>query len=404
MRSYDSYVIDENPYKKTASLLHFKGHQLVIFFLCRLLCAFVPDRMNTTNLLSRNCPSEYFLQRHHLGAYTLIFINIYCSVLGVMSNFLVCAVILTTQVMNQRSFHYFVTSLVAADLLTSVVAQPLLVLVLADHMSFKCTLTIHYAFRSVANIASSSALLKVTFIALDRCLKVQNGFDYTDTFTLRKKIVLAFTWLHSFMFSLVRVWMDKAELTSYFIAVLFGICIACVIVCYTIIYYKVSRYLAFFNTSQPKIMPDGNSRAGAQKNDSPTEDRAQQRLLIFTLVLVQSVTTVGWLPIVYLNLTQPRKYYGLVYYVSATIVLSVSALNPFIYCLNNKEYRRTLMRIFARFFLYFQEMYRKKWKGSFYTTSSVNDTMTTGFMILTLCSRPRIFTKHISYLCIIHGF
>ncbi|KAK2550028.1 hypothetical protein P5673_029487 [Acropora cervicornis] len=294
-----------------------------------------------------------------------------------MSNLLVCAVILTTQVMNQRSFHYFVTSLVAADLLTSAVAQPLLVLVLADYMSFKCTLTIHYAFRSVANIASSSALLKVTFIALDRCLKVQNGFDYTDTFTLRKKIVLAFTWLHSFMFSLVRVWMDKAELTSYFIAVLFGICIACVIVCYKIIYYKVSRYLAFFNTSQPKIMRAGNSRAGEQKNDSPTEDRAQQRLLIFTLVLVPSVTTVGWLPSVYLNLTQPRKYYGLVYYVSATIVLSVSALNPFIYCLNNKEYRRTLMRIFARFLLCFQEMYRKKWKGSFYTTSSVNDTMTT---------------------------
>lgn len=123
--------------------------------------------MNTTNLLSRNCPSEYFLQRHHFGAYTLIFINIYCSVLGVMSNFLVCAVILTTQVMNQGSFHYFVTSLVAADLLTSLVAQPLLVLVLADYMSFKCTLTIHYAFRSVANIASSSALLKVTFIALE---------------------------------------------------------------------------------------------------------------------------------------------------------------------------------------------------------------------------------------------
>lgn len=355
--------------------------------------------MNTTNLLSRNCPSEYFLQRHHFGAYTLIFINIYCSVLGVFSNLLVCAVILTTQVMNQRSFHYFVTSLVAADLLTSVVAQPLLVLVLADYMSFKCTLTIHYAFRSVANIASSSALLKVTFIALDRCLKVQNGFDYTDTFTLRKKIVLAFTWLHSFMFSLVRVWMDKAELTSYFIAALFGICIACVIVCYAIIYYKVSRYLAFFNTSQPKIM-----RAGAQKNDSPTEDRAQQRLLIFTLVLVQSVTTVGWLPSVYLNLTQPRKYYGLVYYLSATIAFSVSALNPFIYCLNNKEYRRTLMRIFARFLLCFQEIYRKKWEGSCYTTFSVNDTITTAFTILNLCSSPRIFTKHFSYLCTIHGF
>lgn len=351
---------------------------MAIFFYCRLLCSFLPYRMNTTNLLSRNCPSEYFLQSHHFGAYALIFINIYASVLGVIGNLLVCAVVLTTQVTNQRSFHYFVISLVAADLLTSVVAQPLLVLVLADGMSFKCTLTIHYAFRTVANIAISSSLLKVTFIALDRCFKVQNGFDYTDTFTLRKKIVLAFTWLHSFTFAFVRVWMDKAELTSYFFAGLFGICIACVTVCYTIIYYQVSKYLAFFNTSQPKIMGVGNSRrAGAQKKDSSTEDRAQYRLFILTLVLAKCVTTVGWLPIIYLNLTQPRKYYGLVYYTSATIAFSISALNPFIYCFNNKEYRQTLMRIFARVLLYFLGTHGKMWVGSRYITSSENDTSTT---------------------------
>jgi len=138
--------------------------------------------------------------------------------------------------------------------------------------------------------ACAVSLLTLALIALDRCLMVSPRFDYKHTMTAKKKIIPAVVWLLACVYSAIRLTIEK-EITSYLAAAAFGLCYVEMIVCYAIVYYRICK----------------------------------QRL------------------------TQTEKDYGIMYNVARTVAFSTSAINPALYCFNNKEYRRAFKRILSSF-------------------------------------------------------
>lgn len=281
--------------------------------------------------------------------YAIVGINVGTSILGTFGNLLVCIAVLTTQRMTS-SFHYFITSLAAADLTVSFVDQPLLVVLIHGRMHSKCLPDLDIAFRVVGNLACAVSLLTLALIALDRCLFVTQVFSYKNTMTRGKKIVLVIVWLLAIAYTSMRLTIDK-KITSYLTAAIFGICYVEIIICYALTYHRVLKQRNLLS-----IAPLGQSGKESEKGTSAEElslsssfeaNRAERRFAR-TIVMVVVVFTAAWFFIFYLRLTQPDKNYGVMYNVARTVALSSSAFNPVLYCFNNKEYRRAFRRILKK--------------------------------------------------------
>lgn len=298
--------------------------------------------MLALNLSSSNCSLVYSANDVAV-AKCLVGINICTSLLGSLGNMLVCRAVFSSKDMT-LSFHYFVSSLAAADLVNALVVQPLLIALIMAHIKSQCIpdvqTVISTVFRVVSNFACAVSLLTLVLIALDRCLIVSPHFDYKNTMTARKKIVLAVVWLLACSYSTIRLTIHK-KITSYLSAAVFGLCYAEMIVCYAVVHHRISRQL--------KLLANKTRTEAAEVQELKTENIATERGFARTIVLVLIVFTGGWSLFFYLRLTQPEKDYGIMYNVARTVAFSTSAINPALYCFNNKEYRRAFKRILLSF-------------------------------------------------------
>ena len=303
---------------------------------------------NTSWVILRpvSCPPEYSLAGHEAEAKALVGINIFTSFLGILGNLLVCVAVFTSQGMTS-SFHYFISSLAAADLTIALVDQPLFVVLIFGRMSSECFPAVDFAFRLVGNFACAVSLLTLALIAIDRCLFGSPRFThYKNTMTMGKKIALGIVWVLAAVYSALRLSINK-EVTSYLTTAVFGLCYVDMIVCYAVVYYHVFKQRQFLAHSRLH-----NTRTDtAEEIKAQTEKNATERRFARTIVMVLFVFTTGWFLLFYLRLTQPEKNYGLMYNTARTVALSASAINPALYCFNNKEYRRAFKRILSSFFL-----------------------------------------------------
>lgn len=186
-----------------------------------------------------NCSTKYSLADFKTEALVLVGVSISTSLLGILGNLLVCLAVFTTQGLTS-SFHYFILSLALADLAIALVDQPLFVALLIRRIESKCLPRVDFAFRLVGNFACAVALLTLALIAMDRCLFVAKKFNYKNTMTCRKKIVLVIVWVLACVYSVSRLTVDK-KITSYLTTAVFGFCYVEMIVCYVVVYYQVFK-------------------------------------------------------------------------------------------------------------------------------------------------------------------
>lgn len=294
-----------------------------------------------------NCSFVYSLADDVVAAKCLVAINICTSILGSLGNMLVCIAVFTTQGMTS-SFHYFISSLAAADLVIALVDQPLLIALIIAHINSRCLPDVNLGFRAVGNFACAVSLLTLALIALDRCLFVSPQFDYKNTMTAKKKIVLVVVWVLACVYSAIRLTIKK-EITSYLTTAVFGLCFVEMIVCYALVYYRIFKQRKRLAASRARNKTRIETAEQVEELKTQTENNTTERRFARTIVMVLVVFTAGWFLIFFLRLTQPEKNYGLMYNVARTVALSASAINPALYCFNNKEYRRAFKRILSSF-------------------------------------------------------
>ena len=304
--------------------------------------------MLALHVSSSNC-SLVYSANDVFAAKCLVGINMCTSILGSLGNLLVFTLVAVFSTKGMTSsFHYFISSLAAADFVNSLVVQPLLISLIFTHIKSQCipydTDVICTAFRVVSNFACAVSLLTLA-LALDRCLIVSPRFDYKHTMTAKKKIILAVVWLLACVYSAIRLTIEK-EITSYLTAATFGLCYVEMIVCYAIVYYRICKQHKLLAAT---CVQNKTRSERTEVQEQRTENIAKERCFTRTIVMVLVVFTGGWSLLFYLRLTQPEKDYGIMYNVARTVAFSTSAINPALYCFNNKEYRRAFKRILSSF-------------------------------------------------------
>ena len=299
----------------------------------------IPSNASSTS----GCPDDSSLANEKEVAMVLVGINIVASILGTLGNLFVCITVCTTRGMVS-SFHYFIVSLAAADLMVALLDQPLLVSMIFAHVKFKCIPVVDKMFRAIGNFACAVSLLTLALIALDRCLFVLPSINYKNTMTTGKKIVLAVVWTLAGGYAALRLTVNKT-VTSYLTAAVFGVCYVEMILCYTVVYYQVFKQREFLKGSRVR----SETTEQVESLENKAQENTSERRFARTIVMVLLVFTGGWFLLFYLRLTQPEKNYGIMYNIGRTVALSASAINPALYCLNNKEYRRAFKSILMKF-------------------------------------------------------
>ena len=290
---------------------------------------------------SLDCSYEYSLASYPTEGSILVGINIFSILLGISGNLLVCMAVWTSPTMNQSSFHHFISSLAVADLIDAFIAQPLLVLLISGRMSSMCLFAVHYTFRLVANVALVALQLTLVLIALDRCLLVSGKFNYRNTMTERKKVALIIVWFLACLHSAIRdtVFEHISLVLNAVLVVFYG--------SYAFIFYKVYKH--------GKHLP--KCRQGKGRRNTVVigiNVKAQNKLtkeiqVALTIVMILVCFTISWVPLFYLNLTQPGRHYGLQYYRMKTCSFFALSFNPLLYCFSNTKYRQAYREFCASF-------------------------------------------------------
>ena len=236
--------------------------------------------LNVSSSLS-HCPSKYSLADHVVEAKSLVGINICASIIGTLGNLLVLIAVFTTQGMTS-SFHYFISSLAAADLAIALVDQPLLIALIIARINSRCLPNVEVGFRVVHNFACPISVLTLALIALDRCLFISPMFNYKNTMTAGKKIVLAVVWLLACVYSAIRLTIDK-ETTSYLTTAVFVICYVEMIVCYTVVYYQVFKHWKTRQQNHRGTEAAERINSLATQAESNTTERRFARTIVMVL-------------------------------------------------------------------------------------------------------------------------
>ena len=150
--------------------------------------------MNTTDH-SWKCPPEFsFIGDYASSARILLGINVLFCFIAIVGNVMASVAVFSTRRLN-LSYHYFLSSLIVAELIVSLGCQPLLIALILAQLDSTCVPALQLTFRIVGRFASYASHGTVTLIALDRCIYVCGKFNYTNTITSRKKMAIVIVWV-----------------------------------------------------------------------------------------------------------------------------------------------------------------------------------------------------------------
>ena len=290
------------------------------------------SRMNITNH-SWTCPPEYsFTGDRAFSARVLVGINVFFCFIGIVLNVMAGVAVFSTRGLN-LSYHYFLSSLTVAELIVSVVCQPLLIALILAQLNLTCIPALQLTFRLITNLALYASVGTVTLIGLDRCLYICGQFDYSNTMTSRKKMTLVLVWVMAgVMCGFITFVPEYMTFSWVVISFLF----------YATVYYQIS--LQKNNRSRSSHENPADQRNKAQSgNETP---RWQVACAVISILLLISLRYFPPFLFIVLNL---GKRFGLLYYTMISMTLIPSALYPVAYCLCYHNYRRSLKRVCSRF-------------------------------------------------------
>ena len=277
-----------------------------------------------TNLSDSDCSLPL---AHGIG---LMAANSVGAVVGTFGNFLVCTAVLYTSPRLRRCSNYLLVSLAIADLLVTMVCEPLVVGIVAKKTFLNdCASNLELAYNVFANFSCSASLLHLAAISVDRFLAV--------IFPLRHgrimkspglKVMLIAAWGASTVFASLRVPFLKE--TAYMVAVMFIGSYCLIVGCY------LSITISVFLLSRRK------KQASTQGRTVISVSSKVERRFAFTLAIVIGVFTACWFPMIVVFFAAGKslvKMYGTAYMWIRTLALLNSAMNFLIYSARIRDFK-----------------------------------------------------------------
>ncbi|XP_022805183.1 adenosine receptor A2a-like [Stylophora pistillata] len=264
------------------------------------------------------------------GAF-FIAVNFLLSVVGSVGNILVCLTVLLTP--NLRVVSSFcIVNLAQADLMVTMVAQPLAISIFVGKLDGTCYVRAEYAARFIGNLSCAVSVLTLATMSFERCFVILKPMKYKATITPRfLKSILGFNWLLAWIVPFLDAFVEDKLVYIYFILIGMTVLYSVVIVCYSVIFITVRKR----NVLRQRELQDHQAASGGEKD----------KKLAITIALVIGFFTICWASFGFHVATNPQKNYGVSYIATVTASFANSAINPIIYFYRNRGYRDALRKI-----------------------------------------------------------
>ena len=262
---------------------------------------------------------------------SLMAVNSVGAVVGTFGNFLVCTAVLYTSPRLRRCSNYLLVSLAIADLIVTMVCEPLIVGIAAKKTFFNdCASNLTLAYIVSSNFSCAASVLHLGAISVDRFLAVIFPLRHGRIMkSYGLKVMLIVVWGVATVFASLRVPFLKE--TAYMVVVMFVISYFLVIGCYLSITISV-----FLLRRRKRHVQQGRTLTSVR--------RKVERRFAFTLAIVIGVFTACWFPFIVVGYGAGKslvKLYGTAYMWASTLALLNSAMNFLIYSARIRDFRHS---------------------------------------------------------------
>ena len=266
----------------------------------------------------------------YLDGGLFIVVNTLLSLIGSLGNIFVCLTVLLTPSLRVVS-NYCIVNLALADLMVTLLGQPLAISIFGGKLSGICYVRAEHAARFIGNLSCAVSVLTLATMSVDRCCVILKPMTYKTIVTPTiLKSILAFYWLLAFIVPMVDAFVENKFVYIYLI-------LSGIIVLYTVV---IICYLAIFITVKKQ-----NSLRRRELQNHQAVNREKDKQLAKTIALVLGFFALFWVPLTYHVATKPNKNFGVDYIACVTASFANSAINPIIYFYRNRGFREALNRI-----------------------------------------------------------
>ena len=281
---------------------------------------------DVTNLSASDCSLPL---AHGIG---LMAVNSVGAVVGTFGNFLVCTAVLYTSPRLRRCSNYLLVSLAIADLIVTMVCEPLVVGIAAKKTFFNdCASNLRLAYVVSSNFSCAASVFHLAAISVDRFLAVIVPLRHGRIMKSHGlKVMLIVVWGTSTVFVSLRVPFLKE--TNYVVVVTFIINYFLIIGCYLSI--TISVFLLRRRKRHVQASTQGRTLTSVRSK--------VERRFAFTLAIVIGVFTACWFPMIVVFFAAGKslvKMYGTAYMWIRTLALLNSAMNFLIYSARIRDFR-----------------------------------------------------------------
>ena len=258
----------------------------------------------------------------------LVMVNSLAAVLGTFGNILVCTAVLYVNPRLRSCANYLLVSLAIADLIVTMVSEPLFVAVVGKRaFAGDCAANLGLAFDVSSNLSCAASVMHLAAISVDRFLAV--------IFPLRHgrimknyglKTILIVVWGEALVFTSLRV-LFLIE-TYYLVLVSFVVSYALIIGCYLSIVVFLAK--------------EKKRKDALRAKPTVTVKSKVERRAAVTFAIAIGVFTVSWLPFIVVFYTSGESLLKMHEEASlwlTTLALSNSAVNVLIYSARIRDFR-----------------------------------------------------------------
>jgi len=269
----------------------------------------------------------------------LITTNTAVSLFGTLGNLLVCMAFATNPNLR-RSSNYLLVTLAIADLMATMVCEPLFLAILVRRtFSHSCARNLEIAYFYVCNFSASVSVVNMAVISIDRLIAIAFPFRHKNRkVVLMIRGMLAASWILIIALNLSAKFLIARQAIRGFIVVgIFTISYVIIFVSYMLIVMCLVR-----------------QKRRRRHLGAPSANLSSYRYearVAFTCAIVIFVFTPCWFPLFIVFTVTGKtlvKPFGYVHYWIRTVALSNSAMNFVIYGSRMPNFRDSYIAIFRR--------------------------------------------------------
>ena len=280
----------------------------------------------TSDFSENNC----FLPVAH--GLALITTNAIVGVLGTLGNLLVCVAIVSNA-RPRRSSNYLLFSLAIADLIITMVCEPLVVAILGKITFFDdCAANLERPYKILSRFSCSASVIHMAAISVDRFIAIAYPLHYksiVDGYGL--KVMLITSWTLPITVPILSAVIPPDFPKGFLGVSMFGLGYATVFLSYSLIVISLVKH------RKERIQLRAHSSGDISQ--SSVEVR-----VAFTLAIVIIVFTASWFPLVIVLFAAGKllvKRQGVAFMWIRTLALSNSVMNFVIYGSRMKNFRES---------------------------------------------------------------